>query len=376
MKRMVDMINEKTATFIRKRIFFYLGFLLLIILALILIEPFFTTIMISLISVILLKPIYNIFFGMGWVKERSRIATTLTMLSFLFLIVAPIYLIVSLIAGQVSETFAYIGSLKVEVPSLSLQEFIGASSFSEAVIEGVAQLVEIIQELMISIALGLVQWLVTLASSIPTFLVQLMIFIAVVASLLPVYDDMVEMSQRVSPIGYELGELYNRKITAMVKSLATGVFLIAIIQGSVMGVFYWLAGMDYVFLLTLFSIMLAIIPMIGISWLVIAIAIASFIFGNPTQAYIVLFGFYGVANWVDVLLRPKFISKEAHVHTTLLLLSIFGGLAWAGIMGMFYGPIIMLLLVTTIEIYVEQFAQDDGEQIGSVVSSHVGKNED
>ena len=376
MKRMVDMINEKTATFIRKRIFFYLGFLLLIILALILIEPFFTTIMISLISVILLKPIYNIFFGMGWVKERSRIATTLTMLSFLFLIVAPIYLIVSLIAGQVSETLSNIGSLEVDVPSLSLQDFIGASSFSEAVIEGVAQLVEIIQELMISIALGLVQWLVTLASSIPTFLVQLMIFIAVVASLLPVYDDMVEMSQRVSPIGYELGELYNRKITAMVKSLATGVFLIAIIQGSVMGVFYWLAGMDYVFLLTLFSIMLAIIPMIGISWLVIAIAIASFIFGNPTQAYIVLFGFYGVANWVDVLLRPKFISKEAHVHTTLLLLSIFGGLAWAGIMGMFYGPIIMLLLVTTIEIYVEQFAQDDGEQIGSVVSSHVGKNED
>lgn len=376
MKRMVDMINEKTATFIRKRIFFYLGFLLLIILALILIEPFFTTIMISLISVILLKPIYNIFFGMGWVKERSRIATTLTMLSFLFLIVAPIYLIVSLIAGQVSETLSNIGSLEVDVPSLSLQDFIGASSFSEAVIEGVAQLVEIIQELMISIALGLVQWLVTLASSIPTFLVQLMIFIAVVASLLPVYDDMVEMSQRVSPIGYELGELYNRKITAMVKSLATGVFLIAIIQGSVMGVFYWLAGMDYVFLLTLFSIILAIIPMVGISVLVIAIAIASFIFGNPTQAYIVLFGFYGVANWVDVLLRPKFISKEAHVHTTLLLLSIFGGLAWAGIMGMFYGPIIMLLLVTTIEIYVEQFAQDDGEQIGSVVSSHVGKNED
>lgn len=369
------MINETTATFIRKRIFFYLGFLLLCILALILIEPFFTTIMISLISVILLNPLYNFFFRMGWVKERSRIATMLTMLSFLFIIVAPIYLIVSLTVGQVTEAFTYIGSLEVEVPSLSIQEFIGVSSFSEAVIEGLALLLEIIQDLMISIAIWLVQWLANLASSIPAFLAQLIIFIAVVASLLPVYDNMIELSQRVSPIGYELGELYNRKITAMVKSLATGVFLIAIIQGSVMGVFYWLAGMNYVFILTMFSIMLAIIPMVGISWLVIVIAIASFIFGNPTQAIIVLFGFYGVANWVDVLLRPKFISKEAHLHLTLLLLSIFGGLAWAGIMGMFYGPIIMLLLVTTIEIYIEQFAQDDGEQIGSAVSSRFGKNE-
>lgn len=74
-------------------------------------------------------------------------------------------------------------------------------------------------------------------------------------------------------------------------------------------------------------------------------------------------------------LWPRFISKEAHLQFTLLLLSIFCGLAWAGIMGFFYGPIFMLLLVTTVEISIEQFAQDDGEQIGSAVSSRVGKNE-
>ena len=46
----------------------------------------------------------------------------------------------------------------------------------------------------------------------------------------------------------------------MVKSLVTGVFLIAIIQGAAMGFFYWPAGLDFLFLLTVLS-------MVGISWL-------------------------------------------------------------------------------------------------------------
>jgi predicted PurR-regulated permease PerM len=183
---------------------------------------------------------------------------------------------------------------------------------------------------------------------------------------------MIELSQKASPIGRNLAELYNRKIIAMVRSLITGVFLIAIIQGLAMGFFYWLAGMNYVFLLIVISTLLAIIPMVGISWLVIAIAIFSFIGGDPTQAIIVLFGFYGVVNWIDVFLRPKFISKEAHLHTALFLLSMFAGLAWAGIMGLFYGPIIMLLLVTTVEIYIEEFAREDGEMLGTAVSSRTG----
>ena len=141
-----------------------------------------------------------------------------------------------------------------------------------------------------------------------------------------------------------------------------------------MGIFYWLAGLNFVFLLILISIMLAIIPMVGISWLVIAIAILSFMSGNPTQAVIVLVGFYGVVNWIDVVLRPRFISEEAHLSTSLFLLSMFAGLAWAGIMGLFYGPIIMLLLVTTVQVYVETFAEEDGQAIGSAVSSLTGRN--
>ena len=366
------MEEEIKITNIRNRIFFYLGFLVLIILMFVMIKPYITTIIISLISVVLLQPVYKFFIGLDIVKERRPLAVTLTLLSFVLIIVLPIYVIVRMTTSQLSAAFAEIGAQELETLMQSIQAIIEGVDPSGTAVEGAANIVQPIQKVIIALAAGLAGWVLDLASALPNLIVNLVIFIAVTASLLPVFDDLVELSQRVSPIGYDLEELYNRKITAMVRSLVTGVFLIAIIQGLMMGVVYWLAGMDYIFLLVIISMLLAIIPMVGISWLVIAIAVLSFIGGDSTQAIIVLIGFYGVVNWVDILLRPKFISKDAHLHTALFLLSIFAGLSWAGFMGLFYGPITMLLLVTTVDIYVENFAQEDGELIGSAVSSRIG----
>ena len=94
--------------------------------------------------------------------------------------------------------------------------------------------------------------------------------------------------------------------------------------------------------------MLAMLPMVGINWLVIIIAAISLLTGNTSQALIVLFGFYGVVNWIDIFLRPKLLAEEASLHFALFILAIFGGIAWTGIMGLFYGPIIMLLLVALV----------------------------
>ena len=367
-------MNDEKLMFIRKRIFFYLVFLLLVILALIMLRPFLTTIIISVISVILLKPVYDYFLGAKIVKERKGLAVSLTLLCGFLIVVIPLFLIVRLSVSQLTEALAAVNTQGLDAFIGSVREALGSTSTSVVPTEEIAGVIESVAKFLISAGLGMAQWLVERVQALPFLLTNIIIFLALVAALLPIYDKLLELSVRTSPVGRELTELYNRKIVAMVKSLITGVLLIAIIQGLAMGFFYWLAGMNYVFLLILISTMLAIIPMVGISWLVIAIAILSFMSGNPTQAVIVLFGFYGVVNWIDVLLRPKFISEEAHLNTSLFLLSMFAGLAWAGIMGLFYGPIIMLLLVTTVQVYVEAFAEEDGEVIGNAFSSRNGRN--
>ena len=132
------------------------------------------------------------------------------------------------------------------------------------------------------------------------------------------------------------------------------------------------------FLFVLISIAFAVLPLVGISYLTLFLALILILQGEYTSAAIVLFGFYGVVNWIDVLLRPRLISKEAYINFALILLGILGGMLWAGFLGLFIGPTVIMLLVTTIQIYKEQFAQEDGGVIKSYVSStaKVGDSEE
>ncbi len=353
---------------LRERLFFYIVFIILIILMSLMLKPFFTVLIVSLISVIILKPLYNFFFGLNWVRERKGLAASLTLLAVLVVLVIPVFFFARLTVNQLSAVFEYLASLDFDAIIQDIQQ-----SLAELPVVGGVQpfdtnVTETARPLLRPIAQALADFAVSLGASIPSLIVQGVIFIVVVATVLPVYDTLVPRLEQISPLGPELSELYTRKITAMVKSLVLGVFLIAIIQGAAMGFFFWLAGLPYVFLLTLLSMLLALIPMVGISWLVIALAIVSFLTGNWVQGVIVLVGFYGVVNWIDILLRPKLLSEEASINFALFILAIFGGIAWAGMMGLFYGPVLMLLLVTTIDIYAERYAHEDRSLLGEALS--------
>jgi predicted PurR-regulated permease PerM len=353
---------------VRERLFFYIGFGILIILMVLMLEPFFTVLVVSLISVIILKPVYNHIFAWKWVNERAGLAASLTLMLVLLILIIPVFLIVWLTVRQLSGMFEQLAALDLDAIIQSIQQSLAELPLLGEVQPPETSTTESVQPVIRSISQAVAGFAVSLGESIPGLIIQGLIFVVVVATLLPVYDTLIPQLQEISPLGSELSKLYNRKITAMVKSLVLGVFLIAIIQGAVMGFFFWIAGLPYVFLLTILSMLLALIPMVGISWLVIAIAIISVLTGNWAQALIVLFGFYGIVNWIDVLLRPKLIAEEASINFALFIVAIFGGLAWAGIMGLFYGPVLMLLLVTTVEIYAERYAHEDRNYLGEALS--------
>jgi predicted PurR-regulated permease PerM len=347
------MSGETTESYnLRERLFFYIAFIILILLALLMLRPYFTVLVVSVISVIILKPVYNFFLGRNWVRKRKRLAASLTLLAVFLILVIPLVLIVVVTVNQLSSMFEQLAALDLGAVLQDIRQTLDALPLVGQIRPSDASTADSIRPLLQAVAQAVANFAVSLAASIPSLLLQGVIFIIVVATLLPVYDDLVPKLEEISPLGRELSELYARKITAMINSLVRGVFLIAILQGAAMGVFYWVAGLPYVFLFSLLSI---------------AMAIISFLTGNWVQALILLGGFYGVVNWIDILLRPRLLAEEASLNFALFMLALFGGLAWAGVMGLFYGPILMLLLVTTIEIYAERYAHEDRSLLGEAL---------
>ena len=55
---------------------------------------------------------------------------------------------------------------------------------------------------------------------------------------------------------------------------------------------------------------------------------------------------------IDNFLRPILVPRGARLNSALMLLSVFAGIATFGAWGIVIGPVLMILIVTTIDIYL------------------------
>ena len=75
-------------------------------------------------------------------------------------------------------------------------------------------------------------------------------------------------------------------------------------------------------------------------------------FGNIVGGlFVVLFHIIGVTN-IDNFLRPILVPREARLDPALMLLAVFSGLAMFGFWGIVLGPVLMIIIVTTISVYL------------------------
>ncbi len=358
----------------RKGRYFFFGlFIVLGILVVWLLSPYLGVIALALVTVIMLKPLYDFYISRDRFKGRPRVATTLTILSFLLLIIVPLFVIGFLLFSQASDLLENVRSGEID---LSLENIIAEI---ESFLQSIPALgdIEIDQEklaesLLNLAAIGLsllTDLAISLGTSLPSLFIGAIIFLIVVATLLPTLEEVTTRTEELSPLDVNITQLYLHKAEEMIISVIKGVFLLAILQGLIMGVFYWLAGVPFTIFWTLLSMAFAILPVVGNSFNVLPMALIFFLIGNPTSAILILIGFYVFVNPTDLTLRPRLVSKEAYLNFTLMLLALFGGLAMGGLLGMIYGPVIMILFMTTIDIYAQYYTDSPRESSAVALES-------
>jgi len=177
------------------------------------------------------------------------------------------------------------------------------------------------------------------------------VFIIVLYSLFPVQDKLIKFLKDISPLDDRIDSIYITRIIAMSKSMVRGTFFIAIVQGIISGIFLAIVGVDYVLFLTILMIFLGVIPMVGSGFVMVPIGIIMLFTGNIWQGILLILVNVFVVGNIDNFMRPKLVLKEAELHPALIILGVIGGLQYFGLLGFIYGPVIMILLITTIEIY-------------------------
>ena len=126
------------------------------------------------------------------------------------------------------------------------------------------------------------------------------------------------------------------------RAVLYGIVLTAIVQGSFAGIGYWGAGLKEPLLLTIATILMAMIPFGAVTvWIPSSLWLLSK--GDTLQCLgLLAWGFF-VVSWVDNLVRPFFISHASHISFALIVLGLVGGLISFGFIGLFIGPVILAI---------------------------------
>jgi predicted PurR-regulated permease PerM len=123
-----------------------------------------------------------------------------------------------------------------------------------------------------------------------------------------------------------------------------------VVQGSLAGIGLWMCGIESVFLWTILMIVLAFIPLFGISIVTIPATIYLFVVGKQAEAISFIVITTAIALYVENIFKPKFIGKKIKINSILLLFYIIAGMATFGMAGIFYGPILCTLFLTMVDL--------------------------
>ena len=139
---------------------------------------------------------------------------------------------------------------------------------------------------------------------------------------------------------------------AMVRGTVLGQFVIALAQGVSGAISIYIAGFhDGFFIFAILLSALSVIPLGG-GIVSIPFGIGMALFGNIGGGlFVILFHILVVTN-IDNVLRPILVPKAARLDSALMLLSVFSGIAMFGFLGLVIGPVLMIVVVTTISVYL------------------------
>lgn len=128
-------------------------------------------------------------------------------------------------------------------------------------------------------------------------------------------------------------------------SVVTWVLGTALVQGILMGVSFWLAGVPGAIVLGAVGVVLTLVPM-GLLLLWVPAALWLMSSGHTGWAVFVMAWNGLFVGSLDNVLRPYLISRGVRMPMVLIFLGVLGGLVAFGIVGVFLGPVLLAVAHT------------------------------
>jgi len=275
--------------------------------------------------------------------KNENLAALLVCLTLSALIIVPILVFFNSLVTQIVNLYWVL-------QNFNLANILGTMfpSFLENLSQ---QLTATINSFIPTLLSGALTTLTNIILNSPVYLLKFFVVIFVFFFTLRDGERIVEYIQSLSPLNKETEKQFFSHFRDITYSVLVGQIVIGILQGIVAGIGYFIFGVPNAVILTLVTILVGIIPMIG-PWLVwVPVDFYLFSIGETNAGIgLLIYGLF-IVSWLDNLLRPIIVSRRTKINSAIIIIGIIGGMMVFGVVGLVLGPLILAYAILILELY-------------------------
>ncbi|HSE35400.1 MAG TPA: AI-2E family transporter [Candidatus Paceibacterota bacterium] len=178
-------------------------------------------------------------------------------------------------------------------------------------------------------------------------------------------DKIHDFTVKWSPLSDRYDESILGKLSSAVTSVVKGALTTAVVQGTLVGIGFAVFGIPNPVLWGTVATVTALIPILGTAIITIPAGVMLLLSGAIGPGVGLIIWALLLVGLIDNFLNPYLLKRGMDIHPLLILLSVFGGLAYFGPIGFLAGPIILAFFFALLDVYPAIIKGREPEQTGA-----------
>jgi len=326
----------------------------------VLIQDFLQPLFWAAILAILFYPTYR--YGMRILGHYPALVAILTLVMIVVIVILPLSLIGLAITREAANLYTRIdaGDIDLQQPLRFLRDTLPMVT---AYLDRFGVDAPRLQAGLSSVAVTASQWLASQAFNIGQDALRFGVMFCLMLYFLFFFlcdgTRIVRALMRILPLGDERERHLFSRFAAVSRATIKGTLVIALVQGALGGLAFWLLGINAAVLWGAVMALLSLLPALGSALIWGPAALIFFISGAFVKGLILLGVGILLIGLVDNLLRPVLVGHDTHMPDYIVLLATLGGLTVFGMSGFVIGPIIAALSITVWEMFEQEYRHGD-----------------
>jgi len=298
-------------------------------------------------------------------KGTRTLASLLTLLAVVLLVIVPLVLFVTSVINQATGVYElfrnefnkFVDSNYSFLPILDKYPIL--KDWTENLLKynpiSPQEVVSKIGDFFGFLSRSLLGYTTNIVKQLSLFVIHALIFFFALFYFIRDGEKLVKYIRSLLPLSENHRDLIFGKMYGLMHAVVYGIMGAALAQGIVFGIGLSIAGVHNALFWAALGALFSPLPYVGVGVIWVPIVISLFATQHlGAGTFLLIWCMTAVAN-IDNIVKPYLIGSRSALHPLAVLVVILGGAFAFGIKGLVFGPLILTLTLAFLEIYREEY---------------------